>query len=117
MVFKHRSSAEKFEIQLLAEAGPNVYFTDLVGSKDDANPITGSWFRLEKGPVAIPPQYEYDEVGIIIEGTMTLEDETGQQKTMRAGDTFVVHRGSTIKFTTDDYGIAWKCSARMPSKL
>jgi hypothetical protein len=43
---------------------------------------------------------------------MTLEDETGQRKTMHAGDTFVVYRGSVIKFTTDDYGIAWKCSAR-----
>jgi uncharacterized cupin superfamily protein len=48
---------------------------------------------------------------------MTLEDETGQRMDMRAGDTFVVHRGSTIEFTTNDYGIAWKCSARMPAKL
>lgn len=41
---------------------------DVVGSKKDVNPITGSWFRLEKGPVAIPPQYEHDEVGILVEG-------------------------------------------------
>lgn len=48
---------------------------------------------------------------------MTLEDEAGQRETLGAGTTFVVYRGSTIKFTTEDYGIAWKCSARMPSKL
>jgi uncharacterized cupin superfamily protein len=48
---------------------------------------------------------------------MTLEDENGQQRTMRAGDTFVVYRGSTIKFSTAKYGVAWKCGARMPSKL
>jgi hypothetical protein len=41
---------------------------DLVGSKKDVNPITGSWFRLDKGPVATPPQYEYDEVAILVEG-------------------------------------------------
>jgi hypothetical protein len=33
------------------------------------NPIVGSWFRMEAGPEATPPTYEYDEVGVVIEGT------------------------------------------------
>ena len=48
---------------------------------------------------------------------MTLEDESGHKKTMRAGDTFMVYRDSTLKSSTADYGVAWKCGARTPSKL
>lgn len=43
---------------------------DVLGSIDSevSNPIVGSWFRIEPGPQAEPPKYEYDEVGIVIEG-------------------------------------------------
>ena len=44
---------------------------DLLGTESDkiANPIVGSWFRIESGPEATPPKYEYDEVGVVIEGS------------------------------------------------
>ena len=44
---------------------------DCLGSRDEQvqNPIVGSWFRIEQGPPTAPPKYEYDEVGIVIEGT------------------------------------------------
>lgn len=43
---------------------------DIHGSRlgQEQNPITGSYFRLEKGPVATPPIYDYDEAGIVLEG-------------------------------------------------
>lgn len=43
---------------------------DFLGSHNDGlpNPIVGSWFRIEQGPPATPPKYEYDEVGVVIEG-------------------------------------------------
>jgi hypothetical protein len=43
---------------------------DLLGTEKDkiVNPIVGSWFRIESGPEATPPKYEYDEVGVVIEG-------------------------------------------------
>lgn len=91
---------------------------DYLGTEQDIpSPITGSWFRIEKGPESTPPKYEYDEVGVVIEGEMTFKDETGQTATVKAGDTFFFPRGSTITFSTDSYGVAWKCGARLPSKL
>jgi ethanolamine utilization protein EutQ (cupin superfamily) len=54
---------------------------------------------------------------VVIEGEMTFKDETGQTATVKAGDTFFFPRGSTITFSTDSYGVAWKCGARLPSKL
>lgn len=38
---------------------------DLLGTESDK---VGSWFRIESGPEATPPKYEYDEVGVVIEG-------------------------------------------------
>jgi hypothetical protein len=43
---------------------------DFLGSRDSQvpNPIVGSWFRIEQGPLTAPPKYEYDEVGVVFEG-------------------------------------------------
>ncbi|KAF3386236.1 hypothetical protein F1880_000470 [Penicillium rolfsii] len=69
------------------------------------------------GPKSTPPKYDYDEVGGVIEGEMTFRDETVQTATVKAGDTNLFPRESRIAFLTDSYGIAWKCGARLPSKL
>lgn len=91
---------------------------DYLGTQQGtSSPITGSWFRIERGPESTPPKYDYDEVGVVIEGEMTFRDETGQTVIVKAGDTFFFPRGSTITFSTDSYGVAWKCGARLPSKL
>lgn len=45
---------------------------DYLGTQNDkaSSPITGSWFRIEKGPEATPPKYKYDEIGVVIEGEL-----------------------------------------------
>lgn len=49
---------------------------------------------------------------------MTLRDvDEGTEATVKAGDTFAIHRGSTIAFSTSDYGIAWKCGSRLMARL
>ncbi|GLI73740.1 hypothetical protein PoHVEF18_001961 [Penicillium ochrochloron] len=117
MVFQIKNKAEIFKIPNFGGI-PNIYFADYLGTEQDIpSPITGSWFRIEKSPESTPPKYEYDEVGVVIEGEMTFKDETGQTATVKAGDTFFFPRGSTITFWTDSYGVAWKCGARLPSKL
>lgn len=50
-------------------------------------------------------------------GEINLRDETGQTATVRPGDTFFFPRGSTITFSSDSYGVAWKCGGRLPAKL
>ncbi|CEJ55934.1 hypothetical protein PMG11_02163 [Penicillium brasilianum] len=117
MVFQIKERAELFKIPNFAGI-PNVFFADYLGTENDtSSPISGSWFRIEQGPGATPPKYEYDEVGVVIEGGITLKDESGQTATVKAGDTFFIPRGSTITFSTESHGLAWKCGARLPSKL
>ena len=38
---------------------------------DVKNPLTAAYLRIEKGPAASPPKYEFDEAGIILEGNNT----------------------------------------------
>ena len=50
-------------------------------------------------------------------GTITLEDEGGTNETLTAGQTFVIHRGSTVAFSSSDYGIAFKCGSRLMARM
>ena len=69
MGFEVKPRTEIFKIQNI-EVGSHVFFSDILGSRDAAvnNPIVGSWFRIEQGPAATPPKYEYDEAGVVFEG-------------------------------------------------
>ena len=51
-------------------------------------------------------------------GSVTLRDEdNGEGKTLHAGDSFVIQRGSTIAFSSSDYGICFKCGSRLMARL
>ncbi|KAH3164248.1 hypothetical protein KXW80_007623 [Aspergillus fumigatus] len=118
MGFQIRSKTDIYKIPSFGGI-PNVYFADFIGTESDkiSNPIVGAWFRIEKGPESTPPKYEYDEIGVVIKGEMNFRDESGKTATVTAGDTFYFPRGSTITFSSNSYGIAWKCGSRHLSKL
>ena len=44
---------------------------------------------------------------MIVDGTLIIEDETGQKKTGKVGDLFYFNKGTTVTFTTPDYGIGF----------
>lgn len=46
------------------------------------------------------------------EGTLVIEDENGNKATLQQGDTFFVHRGSDITFSTPKFAVAYKVAAR-----
>ncbi|KAL4875680.1 hypothetical protein BJY04DRAFT_223796 [Aspergillus karnatakaensis] len=98
---------------------PNVHFGDVLGTSDPAlpSPIAGAWFRMDKGPESTPPTYEYDEFGVVIEGSFNFRDETGQSVTVRRGDVFFFPRGSTITFSSEDFGVAVKVRGQALARL
>ncbi|KAI7081983.1 hypothetical protein KC356_g8738 [Hortaea werneckii] len=117
MPVEYQSSTERFKIP---EAdGSHVFFRDIFGtnSKHSTDRMAGIWFRIEKGPEAGPPRHTYDESGVVWEGTVTLRDETGNTRVLGPGDSFFIHRGSTVKFSSSDYGICYKCAARPIARL
>ncbi|KAF9874921.1 ethanolamine utilization protein [Colletotrichum karsti] len=110
--FQHFAGAQsKFDIPLLA--GDNAYLGD-VFSSDQTNPekpTSAGLFRLKKGE-PLTYTYKYDEMKIILEGDYTIADSTGQKTEAKPGDVFFFPAGSTITFTTTDYGLAFYVGQR-----
>lgn len=124
----------------------NTLFTDYsrgdvfsTASQNDPNPLTGSFFLLEKAEKDEPaPKYDYDESGVVLKGLskrpiargfcgpprqsanagfcmvgeLHIADEKGNGAKLSPGDTFFIHRGSTITFSTPRYAVAYKVAAR-----
>jgi ethanolamine utilization protein EutQ (cupin superfamily) len=48
----------------------------------------------------------------IVDGHFTIEDETGQKVTAKAGDLLYFPKGTSITFSTDDFGLGFFCGQR-----
>ncbi|EFZ03880.2 Zn(2)-C6 fungal-type DNA-binding domain protein [Metarhizium robertsii ARSEF 23] len=93
MVFEWKSEAHFHRVPKLVPGPPNVYF-DYLERPDPA------------------PKYEYDETGVVIKGELHIRDEKGNEAKLLPGDTFFIHRGSTIVFSTPRYAVAYKSASR-----
>ncbi|EUC30524.1 hypothetical protein COCCADRAFT_103706 [Bipolaris zeicola 26-R-13] len=117
MPVEFKSATERYK--LTDQVDKYVFFDDIFNSKGETtqDPLAGIWFRIEKGPPIGPGLHGYDESGVVYEGTVTLKDETGMEKKLGPGDSFFIHRGSKVLFSSDDCGVCFKCAARPKGKL
>ncbi len=51
--------------------------------------------------------YSYHEMKLIVGGEFEIADEDGQTVLAAAGDLFYFSKGSTITFSTPDYGVGF----------
>lgn len=115
MVFEWKSEAHTHRVPKLEPGPANAYFSDVfsTASYDAANPLTGSLFFLDFLENPDPaPTYDYDETGVVLRGELRVSDEKGNKAKLLPGDTFFIHRGSTITFSTPRYAVAYKSAAR-----
>ena len=49
---------------------------------------------------------------LIVDGSFIIEDETGQKVTAKTGDLLYFPEGSSITFSTPDFGIGFFCGQR-----
>ncbi|KAK3322789.1 ethanolamine utilization protein [Apodospora peruviana] len=117
MVFEWKDEGKLHRVPKLEPGPPNVYFGDVFSTStkdaDAPNPLTGSFFLLEQIDNRDPaPKYDYDETGVVLKGELHIEDEQGNTAKLLPGDTFFIHRGSTIIFSTPRYAVAYKVGAR-----
>lgn len=87
------------------------FLKDFAISEDADKPITSGLFRLEKGK-PLTYTYTYHEMKLIVDGTFNIEDDSGQKVTATRGDLFYFPKGSTITFSTPDFGIGFFCGQR-----
>jgi len=88
--------------------GPLTYpKTSLTTSNNAEKPISAGFYRLEAGKELVYP-YTYDEMKIILEGSMlelcansagqfTITDETGYSVTAKPGDVFYFEKGTFLE--------------------
>lgn len=103
-------NAQKMKIKSMNVEGTNAFLEDIVSSNDPKAPISCGLFRMEKGN-SLTYTYTYDEVKIILEGMMTVSDGHSTVKAKK-GDVLLFPKGSTIKFTSDSYGLGFICGQR-----
>ena len=99
----------------MEEEGIAAFLQDFAVSEDNEKPITAGLFRLEKGN-PLTYTYDYHEMKLIVEGTFDIEDESGQQIMVTAGDLLYFPKGSTITFSTPDFGVGYFCGQRGEGK-
>ena len=107
----HVPNAQRMQLPSMGVPATEAFLADVRTSKDAAKPITCGFFRMEKGP-ALVYDYHYDEMKVIVEGEMTIADETGQSVTARPGDVFYFAKGSLITFSSPSYGVGFFCGQR-----
>ncbi|MGI9598038.1 MAG: cupin domain-containing protein [Acidimicrobiales bacterium] len=92
------------------------FLDDFAVSDDPDKPITAGLFRLEAGE-AMTYTYTYHEIKLIVDGEFDIHDADSDQ-TVRAsrGDLFYFPEGSTITFTTPDFGLGYFCGQRGPGE-
>ena len=108
---KHFSKITERTLPAMEGVNANAYLHDVVVSQDSEKPITCGLFRLEKGN-QLTYQYTYHEMKLIVDGEFEISDETGNTVLAKKGDLLYFPAGSTITFSTTNYGVGFFCGQR-----
>ncbi len=101
-----KGSIKGRELPAMDDFEANAFLDDFAISDDADKAITAGCYRLEAGE-SMTYTYTYHEMKLIIDGEITIADDTGQSVTATRGDLFYFPAGSTITFSTDDFGLAY----------
>ena len=111
MAFKHYKQIKTQELPSMNIDNVPAFLKDLAISEDSEKPITSGLFRLKAGE-SLKYTYTYPEMKFIVDGTFIIEDETGQKVTAKPGDLFYYPKGTSITFSTPDFGLGFFCGQR-----
>ena len=94
------------ELPQMDEFEAKAFLDDFVVSDDSDKPITAGLFRLEAGD-SMTYTYTYHEIKLILDGEFHISDDTGQSVEATRGDLFYFPEGSTITFSTPEFGLGY----------
>ncbi|WP_211461711.1 cupin domain-containing protein [Collimonas silvisoli] len=87
------------------------FLDDLGSSGNKSAPITAGLFRMGQGQ-AMPYTYEFDEFKLVLEGDMTVTDESGKVYELTAGDLIQFSAGAKVSFSSRSSGLAFYVAQR-----
>ena len=73
--------------------------------------MTSGLFKLKAGQ-SLKYTYTYHEMKFIVDGSFTIEDETGQKVDAKPGDLFYFPKGTAVTFATSSFGLGFFCGQR-----
>ena len=111
MAFKYYEQIKAQELPSMEIDNVQAFLKDFSVSEDSEKPITSGLFRLQAGE-SLKYTYTYHEMKLIVDGSFTIEDETGQKVLAKAGDLLYFPKGTSITFTTNDFGLGFFCGQR-----
>jgi ethanolamine utilization protein EutQ (cupin superfamily) len=111
MAFILARNAQRMDLPSMNVADTNAFLADVHTSNDPEKPTTCGFFRMEKGQTLVY-RYTYDEMKLLVEGEMTISDETGQSVSVKPGDVLYFAKGSLITFESASYGVGFFCGQR-----
>ena len=111
MAFKHYKQIKTQELPSMNIDNVQAFLKDFAVSGDSEKPITSGLFRLKAGE-SLKYTYTYHEMKFIVDGCLIIEDETGQKVTAKPGDLFYFPKGTSITFSTPDFGLGFFCGQR-----
>ena len=111
MAFKYYEQIKSQELPSMEVDNVQAFLKDFAVSEDAEKPMTSGLFRLKAGE-SLKNTNTYHEMKFIVDGHFTIEDETGQKVTAKAGDLLYFPKGTSITFSTDDFGLGFFCGQR-----
>ena len=111
MAFKHYKQIKTQKLPSMNIDKVPAFLKDFAISDDSEKPITSGLFRLKAGQ-SLKYTYTYHEMKFIVDGSFIIEDETGQKVTAKPGDLFYFPKGTSITFSTTDFGLGFFCGQR-----
>ena len=111
MAFKHYKQIKTQELPSMNIENVPAFLKDFSISHDSEKPITSGLFQLKAGQ-SLEYTYTYHEMKFIVDGSFIIEDETGQKVTAKPGDLFYFPKGTSINFSTPDFGLGFFCGQR-----
>lgn len=111
MAMKHIGKVLGKKLPAMEGEDASAFLQDFAVSEDVEKPITCGLFRLERSQ-PMTYTYSYHEMKLIVDGEFEITDESGQTVVATAGDLFYFSKGSTITFSTRDFGVGFFCGQR-----
>lgn len=87
------------------------FLDDIDKSEDKAAPITAGLFRMGAGE-SLPYSYDFSEFKVLLEGEITVTDDSGEVYELKAGDMIYFPTGTKVKFSSRSSGLAFYVAQR-----
>lgn len=99
------------DLPALEVPGVDALMKDFATKASNGAPITFGMFRMSKGE-PLPYEYEFDEYKLVLEGELSVKDESGTTTSFTAGDVIEFAKGTKAVFSSPSTALTFYVAQR-----